>query len=217
MRRALSKSAVSALCLTALLLSGCTEKKPAVPPAPVATAAQPPQQQQPSHPAETQPKQEGQDTPAAKAPEPEAQPPATQPTVSSTPAPAKPAKPKKTVITPTNADKPAQETAKVAPPKVVVHDGGTEATTTNLGQLTPSLSHSEAAHNQATTEQLVESTEANLRNLKRQLSSNEESAVAQIRDFLAQSRQASKDSDLVRARNLAMKAHLLSDDLAKPR
>ncbi|HYL91859.1 MAG TPA: hypothetical protein VEW69_01750 [Alphaproteobacteria bacterium] len=217
MRRVLGKSTLFVLCLTVLLLSACAEKKkPAATPAPGATAEQP-QQQQPSQPAEPQPKQEAQDTAAVKPSEPETQP-ATQPKVSSTPVPSKPTRPKKTVVAaPASTDKQAPETAKATPPKVVIHEGGTEATTTNLGQLTPSLSHSEAAHNQATTEQLVESTEANLRNLKRQLSSNEESAVAQIRDFLTQSRQASKDSDLVRARNLAMKAHLLSDDLAKPR
>jgi hypothetical protein len=34
---------------------------------------------------------------------------------------------------------------------------------------------------------------------------------------MTQSRQATKDGDLVRAHNLALKAHLLSDDLAKQR
>jgi len=69
----------------------------------------------------------------------------------------------------------------------------------------------------ASTEQLLESTDANLRSIKRLLSSDEESIVAQVRDYVTQSKQATKDGDLVRAHNLALKAHLLSDELAKPR
>ena len=39
--------------------------------------------------------------------------------------------------------------------------------------------------------------------------------VAQIKDYMAQSRKATKDSDTVRAHNLALKARLLSDELVK--
>ena len=39
--------------------------------------------------------------------------------------------------------------------------------------------------------------------------------VAQIKDYMAQSRKATADSDSVRAHNLALKARLLSDELVK--
>lgn len=38
----------------------------------------------------------------------------------------------------------------------------------------------------------------------------------QIRDYMNQSRQAIAENDLDRAHNLAMKAHLLCDELVKP-
>ena len=49
------------------------------------------------------------------------------------------------------------------------------------------------------------------------LSSDEESAVSQIKNFITQSRQALKDNDPARARNLALKANVLSNDLTKSR
>lgn len=39
--------------------------------------------------------------------------------------------------------------------------------------------------------------------------------VAQIKDYMAQSRKATADADHVRAHNLALKARLLSDELVK--
>ncbi|HEY6304983.1 MAG TPA: hypothetical protein VI488_00830, partial [Candidatus Angelobacter sp.] len=61
----------------------------------------------------------------------------------------------------------------------------------------------------------LQNTEASLNGIKRQLSPDEQAVVTQIRDFMNQSRQATKANDLTRAYNLAMKARLLADDLAK--
>jgi len=41
--------------------------------------------------------------------------------------------------------------------------------------------------------------------------------IAQVRNFVVQSRQALKDNEPIRARNLAVKANLLSNDLVKQR
>lgn len=79
--------------------------------------------------------------------------------------------------------------------------------------ISPSISPSDAARDQSNTEQLLQRTENNLNGLKRQLSKDEESMVAQIRNYISQSRQASKDNDPARARNLALKANLLSNEL----
>jgi len=76
------------------------------------------------------------------------------------------------------------------------------------------LPHSDEMHRRETAAQLNQSTEDNLRSITRTLSSAEQSIVAQIRSFMAQSQEAIADNDLVRAHNLALKAHLLSDELA---
>jgi outer membrane biosynthesis protein TonB len=65
------------------------------------------------------------------------------------------------------------------------------------------------------TEQLLQSAEGNLRKVTRQLSDGEQAMLRQVRTYIAQSRSASQDGDLERAYNLAMKANLLSGELAK--
>jgi hypothetical protein len=86
------------------------------------------------------------------------------------------------------------------------------------GLIAPTISANDATRDRNSAEQLLQSTETNLNNLgKRQLSTDEESAVSQIRNFVAQSRQALKDNDPARARNLALKANVLSNDLTRSR
>jgi hypothetical protein len=79
--------------------------------------------------------------------------------------------------------------------------------------ISPSISPGDAARDQSSTEQLLQTTENNLNSIKRQLSKDEEARVAQIRGYISQSRQASKDNDPVRAYNWAFKAKLLSNEL----
>ena len=64
--------------------------------------------------------------------------------------------------------------------------------------------------------QLIDSCEANLHNLNRQLSNDEQAMLGQIRNYIAQSRSALADNDLDRAHGLALKARLLCDELVKP-
>lgn len=96
------------------------------------------------------------------------------------------------------------------PRKIVVPEGGTAETTP---QLSASLPRETVSHDQQNTQQLLDSTESNLRSLNRQLSPGEQQTVSQIRSYMQQSRQATTDGDAVRAHNLALKAHLLSDQL----
>ncbi len=65
------------------------------------------------------------------------------------------------------------------------------------------------------TEQLLQGAEGNLRKVTRQLSDAEQAMLRQARNYIAQSRSASQDGDLERAYNLALKASLLSGELAK--
>ena len=193
-------SALLLLCCSVLLLSGCHDKKKSN----VPDQATAPSAKQPNQPASSQ-------QPATTGDDP-AKPPATTPKH-----PKKPATNPKPAPKPANdKDKPV-EVATNTPPKIIIQEGGANAATSTPSQTTPLTEHTEAAHNRATTEQLMNSTEANLASIKRQLSNDEQATVAQIRDFIAQSRQATKEKEPVRARNLAMKAHLLSDELVKQR
>jgi hypothetical protein len=65
---------------------------------------------------------------------------------------------------------------------------------------------------------MLETTDANLKKIAgRQLSSSEQDMVNQIRQFMAQSKAAVDSGDLERARTLAWKAQLLSEELVKPK
>jgi len=81
--------------------------------------------------------------------------------------------------------------------------------------ISPSISPSDAQRDQYNTEQLLQGAENTLNNLKRQLSKEEEAMVARARSYINQSRQATKDNDPARARTLAQKANLLSNELVR--
>lgn len=108
-----------------------------------------------------------------------------------------------------------RETAKNSAPKTTVVPADAEPPTSG-GTISPG-GISTSTPNEPSTDQLLQSTENSLNGLNRQLSSDEQVMVMQIRDFINQSRQATKDNDGVRAHNLAVKAHLLCDDLMKHR
>lgn len=100
------------------------------------------------------------------------------------------------------------------PSKTVVHNGGT---TEPAIQLVGGVSGQQAAGKRLTTDQLVGQTEENLKKIAgRQLDSNQQEILKQVRQFLDQSKAAVAAGDIERGHNLAMKAHLLSDELAKP-
>jgi hypothetical protein len=120
---------------------------------------------------------------------------------------------KKTQQATAGSARPPSETARNTSPRVVVKPDDAGGSTS--GVISPGPAQSDTVREQATTDQLLQSTETNLTNIKRQLSQDEQAIVAQIRDYMTQSRQATKENDLVRAHNLALKAQLLSDDLAR--
>ena len=73
------------------------------------------------------------------------------------------------------------------------------------------------SHERDTANQMLGPTEANLKKIAgRQLSPNQQDMVNQIRQFMEQSKAAVDAGDLERARTLAWKAQLLSEDLVKP-
>jgi outer membrane biosynthesis protein TonB len=65
------------------------------------------------------------------------------------------------------------------------------------------------------TVQLLRDSEAKLASLARSLNESEQAMQRQARDYIAQSNQAVRSGDYERAYNLAMKANLLANELAK--
>ncbi|HEV2696806.1 MAG TPA: hypothetical protein VGU90_02365 [Terriglobales bacterium] len=97
--------------------------------------------------------------------------------------------------------------------KVVVRNGGAKDGTP---QLAPGLSKEQELHNRENTNQLLSTTDANLKRIAgRQLTPAQQSMVEQVHTYVTQSKTASNAGDLNRAHTLAFKAHLLSDELAK--
>ena len=97
--------------------------------------------------------------------------------------------------------------------KVVVRNGGAKD---NSAQLSPGMNQEQALHQRENTSQLLETTDANLKRIAgRQLTPVQQSTLDQIHAYMRQSKAASDAGDVSRARTLAYKAHLLSDELAR--
>jgi hypothetical protein len=96
----------------------------------------------------------------------------------------------------------------------VVHNGGTIEPAI---QITSGVDAEKASSQRWTTDQLVGSTEDNLKKITgRQMNADQQEMLNQIHQFLDQSKAAIDAGDIERGHNLAMKARLLSDELAKP-
>jgi hypothetical protein len=203
---------VSILALA--LLAGCKKKKPNVPPpqaqAPTVTAPAP--QPEPVTPPQEPP-------PSTEPVKPEPTPPSTTATKPK-PKPRRPRTPAPEESKPATATQPTLQANAKPPagqlPKPPITRVPSIQPAPNTVQIVPGLPHDEALHQRLTTDQLLRSTEQNLASLRRTLSSDEREVVQQIKLYLQQSRSATTDGDLVRARTLALKAHLLSDELVKP-
>jgi hypothetical protein len=78
------------------------------------------------------------------------------------------------------------------------------------------MSAEQASSQRQSTTQLLAATDGNLKQVaSRQLSSAQQDSVSQIRKYMEQAKAAEEAGDVQRANNLASKALLLSDDLAK--
>jgi len=136
----------------------------------------------------------------------EEQKPAHTATVKPKPKPRPPAK--KIVVPP---PKPAEQASAAPPPRVAIQESAPPPSSSQIS----ALPHDQASDAKRSTQQLLDSTDANLRNLTRALSAEEKAIVEQIRAYQQQARTAGQQGDVVRAHNLALKAHLLSDELVK--
>jgi outer membrane biosynthesis protein TonB len=204
----IARATVAAMLLASLLaLGGCKKKKPAVPPpqAQAPTIAQPEPEAPPPVPATSEPNR----------PQPEAPPPETAPVTAPAPTPKPKTKPHHTAkknTPPPAVEKPAENPAEKQPSKTVVTEGSTPPT---APQLSASMPHEQAVHQKLNTNQLLEATDYNVKNITRALNADEQAMLQHIRSYMQQSRDATKEGDTERAYNLALKAHLLSDELIK--
>jgi outer membrane biosynthesis protein TonB len=204
----IARATVAGILLASMLaLGGCKKKKPAVPPpqAQAPAITQPEPEIQPPAPATSEPNR----------PQPEVTQPEPEPAVTAAPAPKPKTKPRTTAkktVPPPPGEKPAEKPAEKPPTQTVVTEGGTQPATS---QLSPTLSGDQAIHQKLNTNQLLEATDYNLKNLSRALNADEQAMLQRIRSYMQQSRDAAKDGDSERAYNLALKAHLLSDELIK--
>jgi outer membrane biosynthesis protein TonB len=187
------------LLASVLVLGGCKKKKPAVPPpqAQAPTITQPAPETQPPVPPAAEPNR----------PEPEAVPAET----TAAPAAAAP-KPKPKPRHTAKKTPPPEKPAEKQPAKTVVPEGGTQPASP---QLSASMPSDKVIHQQLNTNQLLEATDYNLKNITRALNADEQAMVQHIRSYMQQARDAAKENDTERAYNLALKAHLLSDELKK--
>jgi hypothetical protein len=107
---------------------------------------------------------------------------------------------------------PAGTPAETGPTKTVVRNGGTADPTVDLS---PDLSPQQASHQIESTNQLLATSDANLKKISgRQLSANQQDTVKQIKSYMEQAKGAANDGDVQRAYNLALKANLLAAELA---
>jgi hypothetical protein len=119
---------------------------------------------------------------------------------------------------PVTENAPAPETARAPtncpPSKVIVKQGGSSEP--NI-QLAGGAGGKQTSQARDTAKEMLGTTEANLKQIVgRQLSSAQQDMVTQIRQFMEQSKAAVADGDLDRARTLAWKAQVLSQELVKP-
>jgi hypothetical protein len=97
----------------------------------------------------------------------------------------------------------------------VVRNGGTSEP---IVAISPAETQQQAIQELSTTNQLLASADANLKELsRRQLSEDDEGTVKQIQVYIQQARAAVKNGEAQRAYTLANKADMLSGDLVRPR
>jgi hypothetical protein len=105
-------------------------------------------------------------------------------------------------------------TAGTTPEKKVVQNGGTAEPKVDLSS---GANQQQASEQAKRANELIASSDANLKKISgRQLSASQEDTVKQIQSYIDQAKKAASDGDVQRAYNLAVKANLLSAELAGP-
>lgn len=97
--------------------------------------------------------------------------------------------------------------------KVVVRNGGLRESAT---QISPGVNDQQAQSQRKVTSELLATTDANLKKVSgQQLTPAQQSMLDQVNAYVRQSKAASDAGDIPRAHTLAVKAQLLSNELAR--
>ncbi|HET6180218.1 MAG TPA: hypothetical protein VFE61_25075 [Candidatus Sulfotelmatobacter sp.] len=139
----------------------------------------------------------------------------TAPATSSAGAPSAPQDPAATNTTTSTAPTPTPPAAPTncPPPRIVVPQGGAPEPSI---QLAGGAVGDQATDQRTVANQMLGATEDNLKKMAgRQLTQSQQDMVSQIHQFVDQSKSAVEAGDLDRARTLAWKAQLLSEELTK--
>ena len=111
-------------------------------------------------------------------------------------------------------DAPAATPAGTTPEKKVVKNGGIDEPTVDLSS---GVNQQQASQQAKRADDLLASSDANLKKISgRQLSASQQDTVKQIQSYMDQAETFKKNGDMQRAYNLAVKANLLSAELAGP-
>jgi hypothetical protein len=98
---------------------------------------------------------------------------------------------------------------------VIVRQGGTSEPSIQLAGGAPG---DQTSHARDTANQMLDTTQTNLKKIVgTQLNANQQDMVNQIHQYMDQSKAAVDAGDLDRARTLAWKAQVLSEELVKPK
>ena len=205
-----SAGKIAVLILLTAFVAGCSHKTKATPPA----AAQAPTVPVSTLAKNTPPPQ----LPPAKLPK------IAPPAAAEKAPPAAPPKPHKTnhhkpkaVTEPTPVEQTAAKDQTPSQPAATTE----QASTAPASDVSPIGQLSAAGESTDTPARLhildeINSTETGLNNIKRTLSSEEQTTAAQIRTYLAKAKEAMQQEDLDGAHTLATKAKVLLDELLKP-
>lgn len=193
-----------------------SQAKPAQEPSPSSKPDDNPQSQPAEKPSESAPAQSP-NTPASGqsgSPAQEANPAAPQPPPpASEHAPANPNVSPAPKPSPTVKSNKPQNGASTSSKRRIIREGGTGDANALLA---PSMTAEQASHQRENTTRLLNSADANLQKIAgRPLSPDQQATVDQIRAYMQQAKDALSRGDLQRSHNLALKANLLSDDLAR--
>jgi hypothetical protein len=128
------------------------------------------------------------------------------------PAPGPPASPNEK-SSPASASRVGNHNHKNGNRTKVIREGGTADAN---ALLSPSMSMEQASRQIQNTTQLLASAQANLQRIsKRKLTTDQQAIVDQVHSYVQQATDALNRGDLQRGHNLALKANLLADDLAR--
>jgi outer membrane biosynthesis protein TonB len=178
-----------ALCL-ALLAVGCNKKPARITPAVLVPSIE--SEPQPAPPSHNPPDENANTVPEtvpADTPQRDAQ------------------KPKPRRPIPHRPQPPVTEAAKPEPAKPSTPD--------NSVQITADVPRAAVQSQKQNTEQLLRNSEGKITHIYRNLSESEQGMMRQARNYITQSNQALQGGDIERAYNLAVKANLLANELAK--